>query len=45
MDSNQNFIEGMPSGQLHRVIELMKGIHQRTPVVVLDEAHLLDREM
>lgn len=31
--------------QLHREIELMRGIHGLRPVVVVDEAHLLDREM
>ena len=31
--------------QLHKEIEVMKGIHQFLPVVIVDEAHLLDREM
>lgn len=31
--------------QLHREIELMRGIHGIQPVVVVDESHLLDREM
>lgn len=31
--------------QLHREIELMRGIHRLQPVVAVDEAHLLDREM
>lgn len=39
------FYRGDSKRQLHREIELMKGIHQVTPVVVVDEAHLLDREM
>lgn len=39
------FYRGDAKRQLHREIELMKGIHQVTPVVVVDEAHLLDREM
>lgn len=39
------FYRGDAKRQLHREIELMKGIHKLTPVVVVDEAHLLDREM
>ncbi|MED4321498.1 AAA family ATPase, partial [Weizmannia sp. CD-2023] len=31
--------------QLHREIELMRGIHGVQPVVIVDEAHLLAREM
>ena len=31
--------------QLHKEIEVMKGIHDIMPVVIIDEAHLLDREM
>ncbi|MCW2279314.1 ATP-binding protein [Heliophilum fasciatum] len=31
--------------QLHRENELMRGIHRLLPVVVVDEAHLLDKEM
>ena len=31
--------------QLHKEIEVMKGIHDLLPVVIIDEAHLLDREM
>ena len=34
-----------PKRQLHREIELMQGIHHLQPVVIVDEAHLLDREM
>jgi len=30
---------------LHREIELMRGIHSLQPVVIVDEAHLLDKEM
>lgn len=33
------------SRMFHREIELMRGIHGLQPVVVVDEAHLLDREM
>jgi len=39
------FYRGDAKRQLHREIELMKGIHHLKPVVVVDEAHLLDREM
>jgi len=31
--------------QLHKEIEIMKGVHNLFPVVIVDEAHLLDREM
>jgi type II secretory pathway predicted ATPase ExeA len=39
------FYRGDSKRQLHREIELMKGLHRIQPVVVVDEAHLLDREM
>lgn len=39
------FYRGDAKRQLHREIELMRGIHNLSPVVVVDEAHLLDREM
>lgn len=39
------FYRGDAKRQLHREIELMRGIHGLLPVVVVDEAHLLDREM
>lgn len=39
------FYRGNAKRQLHREIELMRGIHRLQPVVVVDEAHLLDREM
>lgn len=39
------FYRGDAKRQLHREIELMKGIQHLQPVVVLDEAHLLDKEM
>jgi len=39
------FYRGDAKRQLHREIELMRGIHGLRPVVVVDEAHLLDREM
>lgn len=39
------FYRGDAKRQLHREIELMRGIHSLQPVVVVDESHLLDREM
>lgn len=39
------FYRGDSKRQLHREIELMRGIHHKQPVVIVDEAHLLDREM
>jgi general secretion pathway protein A len=39
------FYRGDAKRQLHKEIELMKGIHHLQPVTVVDEAHLLDREM
>ena len=39
------FCRGDAKRQLHRQIELMRGIHHLQPVVVVDESHLLDREM
>ncbi|MBP1933172.1 ExeA family protein [Ammoniphilus resinae] len=39
------FYRGDAKRQLHKEIELMRGIHHLQPVVIVDEAHLLDREM
>jgi general secretion pathway protein A len=39
------FYRGDAKRQLHHQIELMRGIHRLQPIVVVDEAHLLDREM
>lgn len=39
------FYRGDAKRQLHREIELMRGIHNLQPIVVVDEAHLLDKEM
>lgn len=39
------FYRGDAKRQLHREIELMRGVHSLQPVVILDEAHLLDKEM
>ena len=45
LGSEAKFYRGDAKRQLHREIELMKGIRGLQPVVVVDEAHLLDREM
>jgi general secretion pathway protein A len=39
------FYRGDAKRQLHKEIELMQGIHHLEPVVIVDEAHLLDKEM
>ncbi len=39
------FYRGDAKRQLHREIELMRGLHQLKPCVIVDEAYLLDREM
>lgn len=39
------YYRGEAKRQLHKEIEVMKGIHGALPVVIVDEAHLLDREM
>jgi type II secretory pathway predicted ATPase ExeA len=39
------FYRGDAKRQLHSQIEMMRGIHSLLPVVIVDEAHLLDREM
>ena len=39
------FYRGDAKRQLHREIELMRGIHGLQPVVVVGVAHLLDKEM
>jgi general secretion pathway protein A len=39
------FYRGDAKRQLHKEIELMQGIHHLQPVVIVDEAHLLDKEM
>jgi len=36
---------GEAKRQLHKEIEVMKGVHGHLPVVIVDEAHLLDKEM
>lgn len=39
------FYRGDAKRQLHREIEVLKGIQHLEPVVIVDEAHLLDKEM
>lgn len=39
------FYRGDAKRQLHHQIELLRGMHRLQPIVVVDEAHLLDREM
>lgn len=39
------FYRGDAKRQLHREMELMRGIHNLNLVVIMDESHLLDREM
>ncbi len=39
------FYRGDAKRLLHREVELMKGVYSLRPVVIVDEAHLLDREM
>ena len=36
---------GEAKRQLHKEIEIMKGVHGIIPVAIVDESHLLDREM
>lgn len=43
--AESRFYRGDAKRQLHKEIELMKGIHKKQPVVIVDEAHLLDKEM
>lgn len=45
MGFESKFYRGDAKRQLHREIELMRGLHQVHPVVIVDESHLLDREM
>ena len=39
------FYRGDAKRQLHKEIEVIKGVYGLVPVVVVDEAHLLDKEM
>lgn len=39
------FYRGDAKRQLHHQIELLRGMHRLHPIVVVDESHLLDREM
>jgi len=39
------YFRGDSKNQLHKEIEIMKAVHNISPVVIVDEAHLLGREM
>jgi len=39
------FYRGDAKRQLHKEISLLRAVHQQQPVVIVDESHLLDREM
>ena len=39
------FYRGDSKRLLHREVELMRGVHGLNPVVIVDEAHLLNKEM
>ena len=39
------FYRGDAKRQLHREIAILRGVHRLRPVAIVDEAHLLDREM
>lgn len=45
LGAEAKFYRGDAKRQLHKEVELMKGLHKKQPVVIVDEAHLLDREM
>lgn len=45
LGTEAKFYRGDAKRQLHHQIEMMRGIHGLRPVVIVDEAHLLDREM
>ena len=39
------YFRGEAKRQLHKEIEIMKGVNNLIPVAIVDESHLLDREM
>jgi general secretion pathway protein A len=45
LGSESKFYRGDAKRQLHKEIELLRLVHKKLPVVIVDEAHLLDREM
>ena len=45
MGFESSYFRGEAKRQLHREIEVMKGVQGAVPVAIVDEAHLLDREM
>jgi type II secretory pathway predicted ATPase ExeA len=40
-----SFYRSEAKRQLHKEIEIMKGVHKLVPIAIVDESHLLDREM
>ena len=40
-----SFFRGEAKRQLHKEIEILKGVNGIVPVAIIDESHLLDREM
>lgn len=45
LGGESRFYRGEARHYLHRELEIMQGIHHLTAVVIVDEAHLLEREM
>lgn len=45
LGAEAKFYRGDAKRQLHHQIEMMRGVHGLRPVVIVDESHLLDREM
>ncbi|SMC61092.1 ExeA family protein [Papillibacter cinnamivorans] len=45
LGSDSKFYRGDAKRQLHKEIELLRLVHKKLAVVIVDEAHLLDREM
>jgi len=45
MGHEAKFYRGDAKRQLHKEIELMRVVHNLKPVVIVDESHLLDKEM
>ena len=45
LGSDSKFYRGDAKRQLHKEIELLGLVHKKLAVVIVDEAHLLDREM
>jgi len=45
LGAESSFYRGEAKRQLHKEIEIMKGVNHLIPVAIVDESHLLDREM